>query len=190
VRAEIWTAVALVLAASGASAAAAPEGKVQVCVPVDFNWSSYASLELPANLVFEDSGYFSGSLTQSDKDYVERLNRTGSEAEDGKPLEGAFVLTEAVHLTKAAPCGQADARMLVMVPFQGTHGTAANHHVWLGWRVLGLSGWHDDFGKPGGLPLQLGQALDDFHVRAMLLSDLEDPVSIDPATQNGLLQSP
>lgn len=141
-------------------------------------------------LIFEDDGYFSGNLTQTDKEYVERLKSTGEADEDGKKLEGAFIITSPVHLTKSHPCGNTEARMIVMVPFQGKHGTATNHHVWLGWRVLGLSGWHDDFGKPGGLPIQLGQALDDFQVRGMLLGDLGDPVSIDPAAEQRLLNVP
>ncbi len=124
------------------SAAAAPscpsEGKVRVCVPSDFDWSSVANLDLPDNLIFEDSGYFSGSLTQSDADYVERLELTHSQDEDGRPLEGAFVITSPVHLTKSRRRADTTARMIMMIPFQGSRGTAANHHVWLGWRVLTL----------------------------------------------------
>jgi hypothetical protein len=170
--------------------AAGNEGKVEVCVPSDFDWSVYASLDLPANLIFEDDGYFSGSLIQADNEYVERLKSTGADDKDGKELEGAFIISDPVHLTKSQPCGNTEARMIVMVAFRGKHGTAANHHVWLGWRVLGLSPWKDDFGKPGGLPLHLGQVLDDFKVRGMLLGDLGDPVSIDSETQNRLMHSP
>ncbi len=68
------------------SAAAAPscpsEGKVRVCVPSDFDWSSVANLDLPDNLIFEDSGYFSGSFAriQTSRDRCKSLEQSAHEA--------------------------------------------------------------------------------------------------------------
>src|SRR5579863_7271262 len=148
------------------------DGKVRICVPEDFKWVASSPLELPLGLIFEDSGFFSGSPTQSDTSYIRRLKQTGSNDVDGRPLEGAFITTAPVKLSRQHPCVDTDARMFIGFLYTDATAHASWHHGWLGWRVIGHSIWHDDFGKLNGLPISLGTALDDFQVRGMLLTDL------------------
>ena len=141
-----------------------PAGRVRICASEDVTFRAPAVINLPARAEFKENSWpFTGSDLRA------------SSLEEGTmpapPAEiASFVTTAPITLTKAHACAEVAARMLLReAGAQVPAASASTGHIWHLVQVLGYGHWR----QPGGLkPL-----IDDQQIRAVLLTDLGDPVT-------------
>lgn len=160
-------------------------GVVRICVASDFDWTNRKYLDLPPRTIFEFAGKLCGDLYQPTELRAGDPQLKCYNAKEGRydrEYQGGYLITtESAILTSAAPCTTAHARMYVVMPDSPRYARSDEHEAWLGWRVLGFSIWHDDFGTPEGQPNDLGPVFDRFQIRAQIVSDLADPLIVTPS---------
>lgn len=161
----LLSAVAVLVVQPGGHAsshAAEPAGRVRICASTDFDFRSPTVIKLPARAAFEKSSWvFLGTDLRA------------SSLEEGTmppptPEKASFITTAPVTLTKAHPCAEVGARMLLREAWSDVPtASASDGHIWHFVQVLDYSHWR----QPNGLtPL-----IDDALVRAVPLTDLGDP---------------
>jgi hypothetical protein len=137
-------------------------GRARVCATEDFAFDSYHEIKLPTKTVFRDSGPLTGDVRDP--------WRPEKHVSDNKWV--AFITTDPVTLTKAKPCAESGVRMLVGKLFKEPSASASDRRVWDIDDVLEyspISGWP---------PVEFGKLIDDISVRAMLLTDADDPLTL------------
>ncbi|MGI8569520.1 MAG: hypothetical protein ACR2KT_10835 [Methylocella sp.] len=137
-------------------------GRARVCATKDMDFDSYREIKLPTKTVFKDSGHFEGDVRDP--------WRPGDLANDDK--WAAFITTDPVTLTKTKPCAETGIRMLVGKQFKEPSASAADRRVW---QIEDVLEYSLSSGRP---PVEFGKLIDDISVRAVLLTDAGDPLTL------------
>ncbi len=135
-------------------------GRARICATKDVEFDSYSEIKLPEKTVFKDSGHLEGDVGDP--------WTPSSHASDDR--WAAFVTTGSVTLTKTEPCAEAGVRMLVGTLFKESSASATDQRVW---HIEDVLEYSPASGRP---PVEFGKLIDDISVRAVLLTDVGDPL--------------
>ena len=137
-------------------------GRARVCATKDIAFDSYREIKLPATTVFRDSGSFKGDVRDP---WTPEPNLKDNRW-------AAFITSDPVTLTKAKPCAESGVRMLIAKSYDRPSASASEHRIWDIEDAL-------DYPPPSGRPpIEIGKLVDDISVRAELLSDVGDPLTL------------
>jgi hypothetical protein len=160
--------IVVVLGLAGATCASAAiasdvSGRANICAIKDLPFDSYREIKLPAKTVFQDSG-------QTSDNGRDPWNPQGQ----GSLKWAAFITTDPVTLTKAKPCAESGARMLIGPLMKASSARAADRAIW------GIDDVLDYAPTSGSPPVEFGTLIDDISIQAVLLKDASDLLTLPP----------
>jgi len=158
----VLASLACASAAAQTSAGTASGGRANVCAAKDMTFDSYREIKLPAKTVFKDSGL----VSDNGRDPWNPQGHVG----DAK--WAAFVTTDPVTLTKAKPCAESRARMLIGPLMKEPSASASDRRIY---EIDDVLEYAPASGRP---PVEFGKLIDDISIQAVLLNDASDPLTL------------
>lgn len=144
----------------------ATSGRALVCAATDFKFETSRELRLPATTIFRDAGPLKGDI-RAPWD-INGISDSSKWA--------AFATTDSVTLTKAMPCTEVGARMLVSSLYKASSANPSDNRVWHIHDVISY-----ELSARNPPTVEFGRLVDDIVVKAKITSELVDLLSLAPS---------